>query len=60
MSRGRDESADSLEGFRAKEDQEKTSDRMAQQLETCMQMADFTIQNDGTLEQFRKKLEAFL
>ncbi len=60
VSRGRNESADSLEDFRAKEDQEKTRDRMAQQLETCMRMADFTIQNDGTLEEFRMKLEAFL
>jgi dephospho-CoA kinase len=60
VSRGRDESAASIEDFKAKEDQEKTRDRMAQQLETCMRMADFLILNDGTLEDFHKKLEAYL
>ena len=60
LTRGRDESAASLEEFTAKEDEEKTRDRNAQQLETCMRMADFVIQNDGTLEEFHKKLEAFL
>jgi dephospho-CoA kinase len=60
VSRGRDESAGSLEEFQAKENQEKTLDRKAQQLETCMQMADFTILNDGTLKEFHNKLEAFL
>ncbi|MGB2905570.1 MAG: AAA family ATPase [Candidatus Aminicenantaceae bacterium] len=60
VSRGRDESAASIEDFKAKEDQEKTRDRMAQQLETCMRMADSLILNDGTLEEYHKKLEAFL
>jgi len=60
VSRGRDESAASLKAFKAKEDQEKTRDPMAQQLETCMQMADYFIQNDGTLEEYHKKLEVFL
>jgi dephospho-CoA kinase len=60
LARGRDESATSLEEFTAKEDEEKTRNRNAQQLETCMRMADFVIRNDGTLEEFRKKLEAFL
>lgn len=60
LTRGRNESAASLEEFTAKEDEEKTRDRNAQQLETCMRMADFVIQNDGTLEKFHKKLEAFL
>jgi dephospho-CoA kinase len=60
VSRGRDESAASIEDFKAKEDQEKTRDRMAQQLETCVRMADFLILNDGTLEDFHKKLEAYL
>ena len=60
LARGRNESAATLEEFTAKEDEEKTRDRNAQQLETCMRMADFVIQNDGTLEGFHKKLEAFL
>jgi len=60
LARGRDESVTSLEEFTAKEDEEKTRDRNAQQLETCMRMADFVIRNEGTLEEFRKKLEAFL
>jgi dephospho-CoA kinase len=60
LARGRDESVTSLEEFTAKEDEEKTRDRNAQQLETCMRMADFVIRNERTLEEFRKKLEAFL
>ncbi len=58
--RGRDESAVTLEEFAAKEDQEKTRDSRAQQLETCMEMADHLIFNQGTLEEFQHKLEAFV
>lgn len=58
--RGRDESAATLGEFAAKENQEKTRDARAQQLETCMEMADHLILNQGTLEEFRHKLEAFV
>ncbi len=58
--RGRDESASTLEEFAAKENQEKTRDTRAQQLETCMEMADHLILNQGTLEEFQHKLEAFV
>jgi dephospho-CoA kinase len=58
--RGRDESAATLEEFRAKENQEHTRDPAAQQLAVCMDLADQVVLNDGTLEEFRRKLEAFL
>ncbi len=58
--RGRDESAATLKEFAAKEDQEKTHDARAQQLDTCMEMADHLILNQGTLEEFQHKLEAFV
>jgi dCMP deaminase len=60
QARGRNESAATLDEFTAKEDEERTRDRNAQQLETCMRMADHVIRNDGTLEEFHRKLEAFL
>ena len=60
VKRGREESAGSLEGFIAKESEEITSMEKAQQLQTCIKMADFNIINDGSLEDFRNKLEKFL
>jgi dephospho-CoA kinase len=58
--RGRDESAATLEEFRAKEDQERTSDPTAQQLAVCMEMADHVVLNEGSLGEFHQKLEAFV
>jgi dephospho-CoA kinase len=58
--RGRKESADSLEEFLAKEAEEMGTDESRQQIRACMDMADHTIINDGTLEDLRKKLEEFL
>jgi len=58
--RGRDESAQTLEEFRAKEQEEMTNEEKGQQLQTCMQMADHVIINDDTLDSFQKKLEQFL
>lgn len=58
--RGRDESAATLEEFREKEDQEKTNDPTAQQLAVCMGSADHVVLNEGTLDEFHRKLEAFL
>lgn len=60
QSRGRNESAASLHDFAAKERKEMTHNEKGQQLMNCMAMADFTIQNDGTLAEFHKKLEELL
>ena len=60
QNRGRDESAATLEEFRAKEDQEKTGDPAAQQLAVCMDLADRVVLNEGTIAEFHRKLEAFL
>lgn len=58
--RGRDESASCLEEFLAKEKEEMGTEKSRQQLHACMDMADHTIINDGTLEELQKKLEKFL
>ena len=55
--RGRDESARDLEAFRKKEDEERAGGAKAQQLEASMAAADRLIVNDGTLEEFHRKLE---
>ncbi len=55
--RGRDESAADLEAFRRKEDEERAGGEGAQQIEACMAAADRRITNDGTVEEFRRKLE---
>lgn len=55
--RGRDESAADLEAFRKKEDQERRGGASGQQLEACLAAADRLVVNDGTLEEFRRKLE---
>ena len=60
MDRGRDESVQTLEEFIAKEKEEMTESDKGQQLQKCMQMADYLVLNDGTLEEFHRKLEAFL
>ncbi len=58
--RGRDESAVTLQEFIKKEDEEKTTNPMQQQLHTCLEMADFTVLNEGSLEDLYHKLEKFL
>jgi dephospho-CoA kinase len=60
MSRGRDESVQTLEEFKAKEKEEMSGSDLGQQLQRCMQMADHLIVNDGSLEEFHHELEAFL
>jgi dephospho-CoA kinase len=55
--RGRDESAGDLEAFREKEEEERSGGASAQQLEACMAAADRIIVNDGTIPEFRRKLE---
>lgn len=58
--RGRDESASTLLAFAAKENEEKSSDPAAQQLHTCIALADALIVNDGTLEVLHRRLEEIL
>jgi dephospho-CoA kinase len=55
--RGRDESATDLEAFRKKENEERAGRATGQQLEACMAAADRLIVNDGTIPEFRRKLE---
>jgi dephospho-CoA kinase len=58
--RGRNESAATLEEFRAKEAVELRGDETGQQLEACLRLADILIINDGTLEALGRKLEEAL
>jgi dephospho-CoA kinase len=58
--RGRDESAATLEEFRAKEEIEMAGSETGQQLAKCMAMADRLVANDGTLEELRRKVEECL
>jgi dephospho-CoA kinase len=58
--RGRDESAASIEEFRAKEALEMTGTEIHQRIDLCMAMADRIILNDGTIEELRKKVEECL
>jgi len=60
LSRGRNESAATLEDFIRKEAEEKSSDPSAQQIHRCFEMADAVVQNDGPLEELHRRLEAFL
>jgi dephospho-CoA kinase len=59
-SRGRNESAATLEAFRAKEDEERSGGEDAQQLEACMAAADRLVWNAGTIEELHRQLEALL
>ncbi|MCP2604720.1 AAA family ATPase [Candidatus Aminicenantes bacterium AH-873-B07] len=60
MKRGRRESVSSLYEFIKKEQEEMGDRENAQQLLTCMKMADFTIINDGTINELHKKLEEII
>ena len=59
VARGRKESEpDSFESFREAEKKEMTSDNdSGQQIQKCIDMAQFSIQNDSTIEVFHKKIE---
>jgi dephospho-CoA kinase len=58
--RGRNESAATLEEFRAKEQAEMDGGEGRQQLRECMAMADRLIVNDGSLDDLRRKVETAL
>ena len=60
QARGRDESAATLDEFRAKEAVEMDGSETGQQLARCMAMADRSIQNDGTIEELWRKVEECL
>jgi dephospho-CoA kinase len=58
--RGRQESAATLAEFIAKERQEMTGGRGGQQLRRCLESADVTLINDGTLAELRRKVDQCL
>ncbi len=58
--RGRNESAATLEEFRAKEAEELRGGAAGQQLEACLALADVLIVNDGTLEELARKVKEAL
>lgn len=58
--RGREESASTLQEFIAKEAEEMTDRQTGQQLSNCLQLADYKIENNSTLENLYKKLEKFV
>ena len=59
-SRGRNESAATLDDFLRKEAEEQGADPSAQQIHRCFEMADAVVRNDGTLEEFYRRLEALI
>lgn len=60
MARGRQENAVSIETFRLLEEKEKSKDSTAQNIDQCMNLADFHIYNDGTLEELHRKIDHIL
>jgi dephospho-CoA kinase len=58
--RGRLESAATLDAFAAKEREEMAGGRDGQQLRRCLESADLTITNDGTLAALRRKVDQCL
>ncbi len=58
--RGRNESAADLDAFIRKEAEEMSGNPAAQQIHRCFEMADAVVQNDGPIEDFHRRLEAFL
>jgi dephospho-CoA kinase len=60
LKRGRDESARTLGEFIRKENEERSRDAAAQQLDACLALADLTIRNEGSLEELHRQLEELL
>jgi dephospho-CoA kinase len=58
--RGRDESATTLTEFIEREQEEMSRYEKGQQLKACMELADYRIYNDGTIEDLHKTLEEWL
>ena len=57
LERNRTGCAETLEQFTALEDKENSNNNLSQQLNTCLSLADITINNDGTIEDLYKKIE---
>lgn len=55
--RGRQENASTLEEFIAREQAEMKNNPNAQQLHKCMELCDFLIINDGSLEELESKID---
>lgn len=60
QARGRNESAATLQEFAAIENREKGGEKTSQQIDNCMAMADFSIINDGSMDQMDDKVRALL
>ncbi len=60
MTRGRQENAVSIETFQLLEEKEKSKNSNAQNIDQCMNLADFHIYNDGTLEELHRKIDHIL
>lgn len=60
MARGRAGDGTTLEEFKKKEERENTSDEKAQQLNKCFQMADYTLDNSGTVDELNRKIDSIL
>ncbi len=58
--RNRPGEGQTLEEFIAKEERENSTDENAQQLNKCFEMADFKIDNCGSLEELYKKIDEIL
>jgi dephospho-CoA kinase len=58
--RGRNESVATVEEFVRKEAEEMGTNPAAQQIHRCFEMADAVVANDGSIEEFHRRLEAFL
>jgi dephospho-CoA kinase len=60
MKRGRNECASTLEEFKENEKRENIKNKINQQLNECLRMADKVIINDGTLRELHRKIEDIL
>ena len=60
MGRGRIENAPNIEAFKTLEDKEKSKDHTAQNIDQCIEMANFKIYNDGSIEDLYQKIELVL
>ncbi len=60
IKRGRVGDGETLEEFIRKEERENSSDDKAQQLNRCLELADYKIDNSGSLRSMYKKLDAIL
>jgi dephospho-CoA kinase len=58
--RGRAESASTFKEFVAKEREEMSNGKTGQQLHRCLELADVTIINDGTLTALHRRIEELL